>query len=278
MILSYHPYIVADRNLRCAGRQPDAADAAAMAAADAVILNQGCYESLYRMAATQCSLVFPNYDARFGFPGKIGQIHLFQHHGVLHPPTETYAGLDAYQSRTVTEQSYPAVFKFDWGGEGETVFFVENDADMAQCLTRAQAFEGSGQHGFLVQDYISHGGRTLRVVVIHQRLIAYWRIQDNKDRFGTSVATGARIDREADPERREKAIHRVKDVCKDTGINLAGVDLLYSEEDAHAEPYFLEINYFFGRRGLGGSESYYQMLGTAVTEWLASNGLAVRND
>lgn len=277
MILSYHPYIVAECNLRCAGRQPDAADAAAMAAADAVILNQGCYESLYRMATAQCALVFPNYDARFGFPGKIGQIQLFQYHGVLHPPTETFERLYAYQSSNSTGRSYPAVFKFDWGGEGETVFFLENDAGMAQCLSRAQAFEGSGQRGFLVQDYVPHGNRTLRVVVIHQQLIAYWRIQDNKDRFGTSVATGARLDMTADPERRETAVRRVKDLCKETGINLAGFDLLFDEDGAHPEPYFIEINYFFGRRGLGGSENYYQMLGAAVTEWLASNGLAIRN-
>ena len=114
MILSYHPYVVADSNLRCAGRQPDAADAAAMAAADAVILNQGCYESLYRMAREHCTLVFPNYDARFGFPGKIGQIRLFQYHGAMHPPTETFDRLSAYQPRASTGRSYPAVFKFDW--------------------------------------------------------------------------------------------------------------------------------------------------------------------
>jgi ribosomal protein S6--L-glutamate ligase len=31
----------------------------------------------------------------------------------------------------------------------------------------------------------------------------------------------------------------------------------------------LEINYFFGRRGLGGSEAYYKILLAEIQVWLA---------
>jgi ribosomal protein S6--L-glutamate ligase len=40
-------------------------------------------------------------------------------------------------------------------------------------------------------------------------------------------------------------------------------------------PLFLEINYFFGRAGLGGSERFYDMLQTEIDNWLAGLGLQV---
>jgi len=31
---------------------------------------------------------------------------------------------------------------------------------------------------------------------------------------------------------------------------------------------FLEINYFFGRKGLGGSEAYYKLLQQEIDRWI----------
>jgi len=61
--------------------------------------------------------------------------------------------------------------------------------------------------------------------------------------------------------------------CQTTGINLAGFDFLCCTDPAKADPctpLFLEINYFFGRRGLSGSEAYYQRLLQAIEDWLAN--------
>ena len=65
MILSFHPCFDADRNIICAGRDPDEKDLAAIRAADAVILPQGCREALYLLVRQNCPHVFPDYDARF---------------------------------------------------------------------------------------------------------------------------------------------------------------------------------------------------------------------
>ncbi len=73
MILSFHPCFEADKNIICAGRDPGADEMAAIKAADAVILPQGCRKSLYEMATENCPLVFPDYSARFKYPGKINQ-------------------------------------------------------------------------------------------------------------------------------------------------------------------------------------------------------------
>lgn len=57
--------------------------------------------------------------------------------------------------------------------------------------------------------------------------------------------------------------------CEKTGINLAGVDLLFPS-DRTLDPLFLEINYFFGRRGLGGSDRWYAILNAEIETWLKS--------
>lgn len=268
MILSYHPLIEADDNRLCAGRTPDQADAAAMAGADAVILNQGCYESLYHMARKHCARVFPNYDARFDFSGKIGQIRLFRRHGAPHPPTRIYEDLSDYRIQGPWDRGLPAVFKFDWGGEGETVFRIDKPGDLEACLDRAAEFEGSGQRGFLIQDYVPHGGRSLRVVAIHRSRHAYWRIQDDSTRFGTAVSDGARIEKQVDPELRRTALARIDRLCDRSGINLAGFDLIVPSSPSAPAPLFLEVNYFFGRRGLGGSNAYYALLEEQVRRWI----------
>ena len=65
MIVSFHPLFEADKNILCAGREPDADDLKAIKAAKAVILPQGCRQSLYEMARDNCQHVFPDYAARF---------------------------------------------------------------------------------------------------------------------------------------------------------------------------------------------------------------------
>ena len=126
MIVSYHPLFEADRNMLCAGRHPDAEDLASIQAASAVILGQGCYQSLYEMARANCPNVFPNYDAKFKYPGKIGQIKLFRELNAKHPSTEIYSNIASFQKRSgqrpeVFPPEYPIVFKLDWGGGGDTV-------------------------------------------------------------------------------------------------------------------------------------------------------------
>jgi len=96
MILSFHPIFEGDKNILCAGREPGADDLAAVRAADAVILPQGCKASLYTMARENCANVFPNYDARFEYPGKIGQTRLFRKLNAPHPKTEIYTSHSSF--------------------------------------------------------------------------------------------------------------------------------------------------------------------------------------
>lgn len=273
MIVSFHPLFEADKNIICAGREPGADDLAAIKAAEAVILPQGCRQSLYEMAIDNCSHVFPNYDVRFDYPGKIGQIQLFQKNGTAHPHAEAYPSLDVFRQQygeTPKNIAFelPCVFKFDWGGEGETVYLINTPEDLKRVLQKAADFERSGQKGFLLQEYVPTQGKTLRVVIIGQSLISYWRIQKNSGDFRSSVSHGARIDDTLEPERQRVAKVFVKNLCNKTGINLAGFDVIFAPVKEHIKPLMLEINYFFGRRGLGGSEAYYEILKQEIKDWL----------
>ena len=280
MILSFHPCFEADKNLLCAGREPNVDDLAAIKAADAVILPQGCYQSLYEMAHNNHGHVFPNFDSRFKYAGKIGQARLFREKNVPHPRTETHLNLDAFARHygyfpAKPAFSFPFVFKFDWGGEGHQVYLVKSAPEFENILQIAGNFEDSGHKGFIIQEYIPSNNRSLRVVVIGQTVISYWRVQSNNQSFCTNLAKGAVIDTDTDPDLQEMAVKSVKTFCSRTGINLAGFDLLFSSRAKVKTPLFLEINYFFGRQGLGGSEKFYDILIKEIMKWIESLGLSL---
>jgi len=278
MILSFHPCFVGDKNILCAGREPDAQDLEAIRQADAVVLSQGCKAGLYRMARENCACVFPNYDIRFGYPGKIGQMRLFREKKVPHPKTELYESVNEYfrhYGKFISKPGvgFPFVFKFNWGGEGDNVFLLRSTSELRNVLHMAEEFERTGQKGFLVQQHVSCENRSLRIAVIGTRIISYWRVQKDSDVFCANIRKGGYIDTDSDPELQERAMKDLQAFCNISGINLAGFDFLFSAADENREPLFLEINWFFGRTGLGGSEQYYRLLMGEIEKWVHSLGL-----
>jgi ribosomal protein S6--L-glutamate ligase len=275
MILSFHPLFAGDRQIIVAGREPGERELKAIQSADAVILPQGCGHGLYRMVRDTCPRVFPNYDARFAFPGKLGQIALFRQIGTPHPPTMLFADAAEFTSEWFDNEgmpmSFPFVFKFDWGGEGDTVYLVESSDEMNKRLNQARKAELSGQKGFLCQEYVDSGNETLRVVVLYDRLFSYWRRHPSG--FYTTLSRGAVIEENRDPERQKAGRRAVRAFCRKTGTNLAGIDLIFPKKFSEAAPLFLEINYFFGRKGIGGAQLYYDLLMQQILRWIKDMGL-----
>ena len=89
----------------------------------------------------------------------------------------------------------------------------------------------------------------------------------------SNVSRGAGIDAALEPERQNVAKVFVKNLCNKTGINLAGFDVIFDQPRSVPTRLLLEINYFFGRRGLGGSQAYYRILVQEIDNWLSRNGL-----
>jgi ribosomal protein S6--L-glutamate ligase len=270
MVVSFHPLYKADLNILCAGREAGSEELCAIRRAQAVILPQGCPQQLYRMARENCAFVFPNYDARFRYPGKIGQIRLFREIDALHPPTEIFQNTADFHQRYPHDRypSFPVVLKFDWGGEGDTVFLAQSPPDLEGLLVQARRCEASGQAGFILQQFVASLNRSLRVTLIGDHVHSYWRTHADEKIFHASLSKGARVDLTSHPDLRKKAEEGVARFSRRTGINLAGLDVLFAEDDPQQQPLFLEINYFFGRVGLGGSEAYYRILRRAIRKWL----------
>ncbi len=270
MILSFHPCVVTDENRICAGRPPDHQDLAAIRRAAAVVLPQGCTPDLYRMARENCRHVFPDYDARFAFPGKIGQIRLFREHGAPHPRTEIIADVPAFRSRLEKDPAgplgFPYLIKLDWGGEGRTIFALRSTADLDRGLFDVLQSQGVQESGLLVQRFVPCGGRVLRVTVIGCQRLTYWRVADDNRQPMAGLALGGRIEQDLDPTLQQAATAEVDTICAKTGINLAGFDVIFPESGI--TPLLLEINYFFGREGLGGSAAFYRLLNDEVRRWI----------
>ena len=99
------------------------------------------------MVRETCAVYFPNYDARFAYPGKTGQAALFKKAGVRHPRTLAFGDTAEFyrRCRRVMDDlpdnlpfGFPCVLKFDWGGEGETVHRVDSALHLKEVLARRQ--------------------------------------------------------------------------------------------------------------------------------------------
>ena len=242
----------------------------AVKSAAAVILPQTVNRELYTLCTKMCPHVFPNYDLRFQWEGKIGDTLAFWTYGVKHPRTvifpkvETLVGDHPHMGLEAPElPPYPFVLKGAYGGEGKQIWLIRGPEDLDTKLQVLRRHELQGKNGFVIQEYLPFLERDLRVAVIGSRVLSYWRKGEG---FRHNVAQGGIIDPAADPELQEIGRQKVKQFCRLSGINLAAFDLVFPPGEK--EPVFLEINYTFGRTGLGGSENFYTLLRDAVEQWL----------
>lgn len=247
------------------GGLPGKDDLKAMDRADAVILPQGCRKELYLQARERCRHVFPDYEVRFRYPGKTGQARLFNELLATCPEQMVLEGTpDHFLDRI--PYPYPFVLKGAWGGEGNSVILISNSGEFAVNRDRIGSWLENG--GCLVQQYIPAGGRSLRVVVVGERFYPYWRI-NLRGGFYSNLSRGAVICSNSWKRLQSKAIEELHPFCRTTGINLAGFDFLFSAEEKDPRPLFLEINYCFRTRGLGGPDFFLRLLEKGVREWLA---------
>lgn len=243
--------------------------------ARAVVLPQTVTREFYRLCRQNCSLVFPNYDLRFSWEGKVGDTMLFWSCNVEHPLTLVFPKVESLVGEHPDMMAKPDLPPFPFlvkgavGGGGSNIWLVNNENELCSALKVLKNRELEGSCGFVIQEFLPGLERDLRVVVIGNRIISYWRQGEG---FMHHVRRGGRIDSSSDPHLQEKGREAVRGLCARTGINLAGFDLIFP--DPAAKPVFLEINYTFGRHGIGGSESFYRLLQEAVEKWLADERAA----
>lgn len=277
MILSFHPCLTADHQIILGDRALNREDVSLMAEAAAIVLPQTCFRQLYRACKRTSAALFPDYESRFQYPGKIGQNRLFREIGCVHPRTLPWARVrdfqKAHREKGILPHKMPFLLKANTTHEGDGVYLIGDQWSLEDSLERLSGLEQAGSGGFISQELISSRGNVLRVVIIGQRMTSYWKRPERSGQFITSIGRDGRLDREWREDLQERARAAAGRICSDTGINLAALDFVFPLSEPEPQPYVLEINYYFGRRGLGGSENFYRLLYETVREWLAGNGI-----
>ncbi|MFC1869228.1 hypothetical protein ACFL0H_14010 [Thermodesulfobacteriota bacterium] len=274
MILSFHPCFVADHQIILGHRSISSEDFSLIKQADAIILPQSCSHELFLACKAPSKQLFPNYETRFKYPGKVGQSLLFKKVCCSHPETLKWNSVEDFRKacRDFFPHDMPFLMKADEVHEADGVYFIEDIETMESSLVRLHNMERSGSMGFISQELIPTDGDVLRVVIIGRRTIAYWKRPEKPGQIITSISKGARIDRHWRNDLREKGETQALNLSAVAGINLAAMDFIFTLAEPDPRPLIIDINYYFGRRGLGGSLNYYALLFEAIKGWLLENG------
>ena len=277
MILSLHPCIVADIQIILGDRTLNSEDLDLIREADAIILPQSCSFDLYKVCKDSSALTFPNYGIRFQYPGKVGQSLLFKELALPYPETIQWPSVKRFKTSYPRlgdiPHGLPFLIKADRGHEGAGVYVITDQRDLEWSLKRLRRLEKEGISGFISQELIPSNGNVLRAVILGERTITYWKRTESHDKIIATISQGAKIEEGWRTDLQEKGKIQAQKLSRATDINLAAIDFVFPFDCPDPQPLFLEINYYFGRRGLGGSLNFYRLLFEAVQEWLKVNGL-----
>ncbi|MDR3567996.1 MAG: hypothetical protein P4L43_08220 [Syntrophobacteraceae bacterium] len=214
------------------------------------------YQSITRHATNW----FPRLDVQFHSRGKTKQAYLFKKLGVRHPETLVFDSpehLHDFLNANGSPWGYPFVLKGDMGGGGETVFPVYEPTQIAGRLRKLPKNDP-----LLIQKWVRHGGKDLRVVIYGDHAVSYFRVGGG--RFYNNVCRGGELDHEGWPELQQKGVAAVLAFSGLAGIDIAGFDLMFPDEGA---PVFIEVNFHFGRKGLGGRKPHQAYILQAIESW-----------
>ncbi len=166
----------------------------------------------------------------------------------------------------------PFLLKANHSHEGEGLFLITDSDTLSSTLGVLAGWERTGQSGFISQVFIPPGGNVLRAVVLGSRIITYWKRPALDGSVISSISKTAVVDENWRKDLQEKGRLQAEVFTQKTGINVAALDYVFPMNDSRGEPLLLEVNYYFGRRGLGGSLNYYRLLFDALQEWLRKKG------
>jgi ribosomal protein S6--L-glutamate ligase len=94
---------------------------------------------------------------------------------------------------------------------------------------------------------------------------SYFRI--GGESFYNNVSKGAKIDYDLLPEKQKQGVDLALVLAKKARIDIAAFDIMFPE--GGGPPVVIEINFLFGRKGLGGLKGYEGMYRQAIDGWIA---------
>ena len=270
---------MADHQIILGDREINSNDISLIEKSRVIILPQTCSNRLYRICKKSSAVLFPNYDARFRYPGKVGQSILFKEKDIPHPDTRIWRTVDEFRknNRNTYPHTIPFLMKDDKSHEGDGIFLIKEEKGLEPVLQILSDKKKSHPSSFLSQEFIMSNGNVLRVVILADRMLSYWKRNEDSGPAISSISKGAIIDKEWMPGLQKKGRALARKVSRRTEINLAAVDIVFPFNMPDSEPVCLEINYYFGRRGLGGSIKYYSMLYKGLIDWIDKIGFDAKS-
>lgn len=258
--VSFHPGIVMEENLPVLQSMVDVRSRQLVARAAGVVLPKYISPWRYRALTHQAKAWFPHLEHRYLYCGKCAQIKLFRQLGQPHPNSRLFKNprhLFEVWRQWGAPWPYPFVLKGDSGGGGSRVFLIRRPPDLVRHLVVLPVHEPC-----LLQQRVHHGGRDLRVVAYGDTVVSYFR--EGVDEFYNNVSLGGRVRHNLLPERQAAGVRAVRELCRRTTIDLAAFDLMFEDAD---DPIMVEINFNFGRKGLGGKKAHEDYFHAAVLQW-----------
>ncbi|MFO7877043.1 MAG: hypothetical protein R6U55_10735 [Desulfovermiculus sp.] len=214
----------------------------------------------YRQVAELAPNHFPRLGPRYLYRGKASQIRLFRELGLPHPRTFIYDHpVQLLQACSQPGLPFiPCVLKGNRGGGGSAVFPIHSWSDLEQTIQFLPENEP-----VLLQEWVHNQGMDLRVVIVGEMTESYFRIGNGG--FYNNVAQGGRIDHHLFPEKQTLGRQMARSLVHAAGIDVAGLDIMFP---VHGSPLFIEINFLFGRKGIGGRLGYDRLFSQAVQTWM----------
>jgi len=128
------------------------------------------------------------------------------------------------------EMCYPIIVKECFGSFGEQVYKANSKEELIEIVNR------NGTKPMILQEFIkSSYGRDLRIEVVGGKVIASMCRHSLND-FRANITNGAQMEKYEPNEMQKKMAIRV---CEILGLDFAGIDILFGEND---EPIFCEAN------------------------------------
>jgi ribosomal protein S6--L-glutamate ligase len=173
---------------------------------------------------------------------KFRSLQLLTEAGIRIP--KTYFSNDLYYAERMVKNhlGYPFIMKVLEGTQGEGVFLVHTEEE-AELLINEHVRKGTR---VLLQEFISEfSGKDIRVIVINGHIVAAMMRKGKEGDFRSNIhAGGSGLEVDLSELEIEMAIRS----CEILGLNMAGVDLLRSENG----PMIIEVNSSPGLEGIEG--------------------------
>lgn len=152
---------------------------------------------------------------------------------ILAPMTYANIGYTNYNfvDIMIEQLGFPMVVKECYGSFGQQVYLVHNTDELRTCIDQI------GAKPFLAQEYIASSfARDIRLNVVGDEVVAtMYRYSDTGD-FRANISNGGKM-KCYDPTKEQ--IKLAVDCVKALGLDFAGVDLLFDEND---RPIVCEVN------------------------------------